>query len=529
MTRASCRARATRALGLFAPLVLLVACGTRTGLDEPAVRVDAGVDAFVPPECVKDADCAGSGDKCAPVACVGGACVAGPKVACDDGDPCTDDACQPTTGACVSTRRTLDVDGDGHFAPLPGKKAGEPGACGDDCDDTSKLAFPGNKEVCDGVDNDCNGVVDDDMMYVPQDPTIDAVRVSGLAEAPSSPAGLAWGGTSYLAGYDGTLSGKTRLLGAFLDPAGNKVGEARISNNTIDALDGRVVWNGANFGTAWTDRRDGSWEVYFNRLSPKGEKLGPDVKLSEDPTWSINIAMAWTGKEYALAWQDQRELDPAFGIWGTRVTFDGAPIGANVRLVDGQGGSPDLAVGKGTLGLAYTVTAGKRHEIWVSIYDRAYGSVVAPFKVTTATVSGVFPVLVWNVDRYVVAFYDPDSTAKAVWGQAFDEAGKALTPLTKLTESPRFSRYPSLLPLGDRVLLVWSDTKAGAGGYELYSKMLGADLSPKGAEQRITNAAGDSIFPVSTFGPSGDIGVLFRDDRLGSMQTYFTRLVCKAM
>ncbi len=515
---------------LFGPLVLLVVgCGARTSLELPEPQKDAGVDTFVPPECTRDADCAGFEDKCAPVACRRGKCAALPKVVCDDRDPCTEDACDASTGKCSFKPATLDVDGDGFRAPLAGKKPGEPGACGDDCDDTSKLAYPGNKEVCDGVDNDCNGIVDDGMTYAPQDPTIDAVRVSELGEAPSSPAGLAWGGTSYLAGYTGRVSGKSRLLGAFLDPNGKKVGEARITNNTIDALEGKVTWNGAYFGASWTDRRDGSWEVYFNRLNPKGEKLGPDVKISEDPTWSINVAQAWTGKEFVLAWQDQRDLDPDFGIWGSRVDFDGKPVGPNVKLVDGQGGSPDLAVGTGSVGLAYTLTFGKRHEIWAAVYDRAYKRLVEPFRVTDAAVSGVFPVIAWNKDRYVVAFYDPDSSAKAVWGLAFDETGKVLVPLTRLTESPRFSRYPSLLPLGDRLLLVWSDTKAGAGGYELYSKLLDATLVAKGAEQRITNATGDSIFPVSTFGPTGDVGVLFRDDRLGTLQTYFTRLVCKAM
>ncbi len=45
----------------------------------------------------------------------------------------------------------LDEDGDGSFV------------CDDvDCDDAEPLAFPGNLEVCDGVDNDCNGVVDSD-------------------------------------------------------------------------------------------------------------------------------------------------------------------------------------------------------------------------------------------------------------------------------------------------------------------------------------------------------------------------------
>ena len=32
----------------------------------------------------------------------------------------------------------------------------------DDCDDTSALANPDGEEVCDGLDNDCNGLTDDD-------------------------------------------------------------------------------------------------------------------------------------------------------------------------------------------------------------------------------------------------------------------------------------------------------------------------------------------------------------------------------
>ncbi|MFT5681813.1 MAG: hypothetical protein ACI8RZ_002731, partial [Myxococcota bacterium] len=31
-----------------------------------------------------------------------------------------------------------------------------------DCDDTSAVAYPGGIEVCDGLDNDCNGTIDDD-------------------------------------------------------------------------------------------------------------------------------------------------------------------------------------------------------------------------------------------------------------------------------------------------------------------------------------------------------------------------------
>ncbi|MBX2796521.1 MAG: putative metal-binding motif-containing protein [Myxococcales bacterium] len=35
---------------------------------------------------------------------------------------------------------------------------------GDDCDDRDASVFPGAHEICDGVDNDCDGVVDDDAL-----------------------------------------------------------------------------------------------------------------------------------------------------------------------------------------------------------------------------------------------------------------------------------------------------------------------------------------------------------------------------
>ncbi len=45
----------------------------------------------------------------------------------------------------------VDVDGDGYPA------------C-DDCDDSDPATFPGAAELCDGVDNDCDGAVDEDFL-----------------------------------------------------------------------------------------------------------------------------------------------------------------------------------------------------------------------------------------------------------------------------------------------------------------------------------------------------------------------------
>src|SRR5687768_3097511 len=110
-----------------APLVLLAVsgCGSRT----PGGAIEG------PPECTRDADCEGAADRCLPVQCNRGVCEELAPVDCEDKNPCTRDVCDPLTGACSYPDATVDLDHDGHLAPLPGKLAGEDGACGDDCDD----------------------------------------------------------------------------------------------------------------------------------------------------------------------------------------------------------------------------------------------------------------------------------------------------------------------------------------------------------------------------------------------------------
>jgi hypothetical protein len=515
-------------------------CGARTGLNEALASADAGrrADALADtaseplPACVADKDCEGFDDKCSPVVCdpERGRCTPLAAVVCDDKDPCTGDSCDPATGKCSHRVLAVDLDRDGHPGPLPGHTPGDPGSCGDDCDDTSPLAHPGQKETCDGVDNDCNGVVDDNAAYVPVG--ADAVRIDGEG-APAAPGGLAWSGsgaTGYLATYTGTVSAKTRVFAQRLSVDGQKLGgPGQVTLVNADAAGGAVAWTGDRYGVVWADRRDGDYELFFNRLGPDGAKLGPDVQLSNAYGFSVYGSVVFNGLYFVVVWEDDRS--GPFEVYGQRVDLDGKLVGGNVRLTTSttyESEAPVLAVSQHGVGVAWHYGSGSVHRIMFRHFSPELEPLSKEVRLTAASATGRYPIIVWNKQSYVVAWFDIDHSPQAVYGAVVNEDGTVVVPATVLTNSPRHSRYPSLLPLGDRMLLVYSDDRDQNLGYELYSRMLTSKLAPWMPEARLTFAQGESVYPTPAFGPSGDIGVLFRDDRLSAPHVYFTRLRCQA-
>ena len=111
-------------------------------------------------------------------------CVRGAPVTCDDNDGCTTDRCDETTRGCAHEPRDFDHDGDPDIAcqsascadagvPDGGAIAGascvdevalqRAGQCwmGRDCDDRDPHVSGCLPEICgDGIDNNCNGLVD---------------------------------------------------------------------------------------------------------------------------------------------------------------------------------------------------------------------------------------------------------------------------------------------------------------------------------------------------------------------------------
>lgn len=104
--------------------------------------------------CVTNRDCDDGAFCNGEETCVAERCVAGTTPNCDDGLACTRDLCVEQQRRCVSSAPDLDDDGVGAASCLDAD--GEP--LGSDCDDNNPEVFAGNVERCtlNDIDNDCD-------------------------------------------------------------------------------------------------------------------------------------------------------------------------------------------------------------------------------------------------------------------------------------------------------------------------------------------------------------------------------------
>jgi hypothetical protein len=494
-------------------------CGSRTSLW--LEEEEGGV---APEQCLFDEDCPVS-DLCRPTRCIVGVCeVPSEPIACDDADPCSEDACDPSTGQCRFRPITSDQDGDGFKGPRAGYAPGAPEACGDDCDDASSAAFPGGVEACDGVDNDCNGVIDDGARYhgISEEPQ----RLSQPSDQQSGAAGLASDGQRWGVTLWGEVERREfRFLG--ISTAGDVEDEKLLTNHHGGSYGGPLVWTGSFYGIAWPDnRQDGNVEMYFNRLDRHGDKLGPDLRLTNTEEFSLNPSIYYDGNEFLVFWNDYQ--GGIATLWGQRISLEGERLGEVTRVspegVWAESTSLDFSsarigasvesvdfVGDSTLNFVDTDRAfsGDRGFILIDTYPESH---------QTRFLGDRF-VVVWS------QMFPGPVPGQYVYGASFDEFGNPIRGKTALTPGGANARGVALLSLGDRALLFWSDDSVG--NFEIFVKTIDKDLNELTPPERLTFADGHSYGAAVAFGPDSQVGVVFDDYRDGGAgQAYMLHLTC---
>ncbi len=135
--------------GANAALLLACLAGGLLGCSRTGLKVSpsAGAAARCAQRCDDRVFCNGP-ESCDPQT---GSCLPGKAPSCDDKSECTLDRCDENQRACVHDRAPRDEDADGWDA------------CNGDCNDHDPSIHPQAVEICDNIDQNCNGQVDEGL------------------------------------------------------------------------------------------------------------------------------------------------------------------------------------------------------------------------------------------------------------------------------------------------------------------------------------------------------------------------------
>jgi hypothetical protein len=187
-----------------------------------------------------------------------------------------------------------------------------------DCDDTTNQARPGLVEICDGIDNNCDGVVDLDTPNLPE----------WFVDADEDDFGLDDSGVLACNTFDGRVSddGDCDDDNAEVGPGNDEVDNDGLDNDcdgNIDIPD-PLVGGLITEDITWGDGSPGSYELDFNALVDVGVTLTIEpctrILMAPDATLQVEGTLMARGTEDCPIVFTSAAEDPMPGDWA-RVYF----------------------------------------------------------------------------------------------------------------------------------------------------------------------------------------------------------------
>ncbi len=371
-------------------------------------------------------------------------------LACNGAEKCVNQVCAAGTAACANPDATncdvvctengaaptcavkgKDADNDLHFSKAC---AANPG---DDCDDMANSVYLGAQELCDGLDNDCDGKVD----------VGDGVPLGGttavITGGESHPA-IAWApeqsvyGIAYLIDNEGYFQTVNASGAIVTQPTDVQTG----NQNLYGGLG--WAWGGDSFGAAWSwDDGGGS---HFRTVSATGG-LGVTRTIIDAHVQAFPSVARVSGGNWAVILGYPPNLQgvtvSATGTVGSPVTLD--PAFNDVSGVVASSGSSFAAAWKGTdqkaVAYLYNSTLGAPAAFTLAGDSPVVGSSPSGFAFATANTAAMTAPQFYSFNASGSAICGPVTLADAT----FVPAAITATPTGYLVASSGKVRVQEVL------------------------------------------------------------------------------------
>jgi len=301
-----------------------------------------------------------------------------------------------------------------------------------------------------------------------------------------------------------------------------KIGpDMRITNASGDSWYSSLVWTGTEFGVSWQDRRDGNDEIYFARIDSSGNKIGSDVRITNDVGGSGHPSLVWTGTEYGVSWYDNRDGNTE--IYFARIDSTGAKIGTDMRITNDAGLSenPSLAWANTEYGVSWIDNRDGNTEIYFARIDSSGSKIGGDARITNDSGLSTYPSLVWTGIEYGVSWYDDRDGNWEIYFVRVDTFGSKIGGDARITNDISNSSRPSLVWTGVEYGVSWNDFRDSNN--EIYFARIDTSGNKLGTDVRITIDVASSMSP-SLVWMGTEYGVSWQDDRDGANEIYFARI-----
>ncbi|MEZ4471754.1 MAG: MopE-related protein [bacterium] len=482
-----------------------------------------------------DADCDGRDNDCdgrvdegyqPVVACGAGACAANPQpsrcefgreIPCQPGLPVggdldcngVDDDCDGRTDEGYVENR---ICGRGVCAALA-----IPSTCRGGVETPCQPGQPAAPvdDDCDGQDSDCDGVIDDEVVRL----IGGEQRITDHGRGAIQPA-LARSGDTYGLVWSDNRDGSAELYYQRLDAGGRPVGAAvRLQLIGGSKLRPTIAPDGAGgFGVAWHNTRTGRAQVHFARIGADGSILVADTRLVESQANAFNPRLDFNGVDFAVVWSDQRTGTDQVRL--QRLTAQGVPVGDQVVVSQGAEPAtvPTIAHRGADRAVAYNIDQQGDFDIVIQPVAADGAPQGARQIVSAGMGNSNAPTLAPSPNGWAVAWYDTRNDNTEIYAALAGANGARVGAEVRLTDDLRPSFLPALVAAGNGYAVAWSDRRSGND--EIWFQHLDGQLQPFGQPERLS-VGPDASFGATVVYQDGVFGIGWYDRRHGPDEIYF--------
>lgn len=249
--------------------------------------------------------------------------------------------------------------------------------------------------------------------------------------------------------------------------------------------DASVSFDGTNYLVVWEDGRNDEWDydIFGTRVNQSGEILDPGgFIICDAPGDQTEPVVAFDGNNYMVVWNDDRDVPPGSydNIYGARVTQEGEvldPGGFQICVFEDDQDNPDIAFD----GTGYFVVWGDDR----ASDDKVYGTrvtvdadVITPdgFRISTSEGSNSYPKIAAGSENYLVVWSDYRNSLREIYGTRISFSGGVLDENgIRITNDSEWQTDPKVTSDGTDFFVIWNDERDDAT-----SNVYGARVNKEG-------------------------------------------------